>query len=629
MGACKRGSVPVRAIALLVLSGLIAPAPAPGSDAVPAHGIAMHGDLAYPADFTHFKYANPDAPKGGVLPASRDRDLRQLQSVHREGKCRGGLFLSRSESDLRQIDGCFKAMSHSASTVCWRRRLKRRRIAPGSPLHCEKRRAGTTVDRSASTTCIWTFNALVEKGSPLYGLYYGGVEKVEKAGERRVKFTFKPGRQSRIAVDPRPAAGVAQALLGESGLRRDDARSTTGSGAYEIESFEAGRFVHYKRRADYWAANLPVNRGTEQLRFDPLRLLSGHGCRRRGPQGGRLRHPRREQPRRSGPPPTTSQMFAKVDSARNSSPTSETKAHQGFAFNLRRPKSFEIDGCERRFPTRSTSSGRIGRSSTTNTSGPAATSKTRNSPREACRVRRNSQILEPLKGRIPDEVFTQEYQPPKTDGSGNIRSNLRIATKLLAEAGWKINDGKLIECRDGHADGIRDSVACLRVSSGLRFRSRRIWSASVSTLTVRTVDTSQYRRRMDTFDFDMTVTTAIGQSDSPGNEQRDFWLSETANREGGRNLMGIQNSAIDELIELVIAAPNREDLVTRVHALDRVLQWGFYLIPHWYIAADRLIYWDRFGKSEISPSRGVAIDTWWYDVEKASRLEKARGDDSR
>jgi microcin C transport system substrate-binding protein len=143
-------------------------------------------------------------------------------------------------------------------------------------------------------------------------------------------------------------------------------------------------------------------------------------------------------------------------------------------------------------------------------------------------------------------------------------------------------------------------------------------------VTVRTVDTSQYRRRLDTFDFDM-VTTAIGQSDSPGNEQRDYWMSETANREGGRNLMGIQDSAIDELIELVIAAPSREDLVTRVHALDRVLRWGFYMIPHWYISADRLVYWDRFGKSEVPPSRGVALGTWWYDVEKASRLEADPG----
>jgi microcin C transport system substrate-binding protein len=143
-------------------------------------------------------------------------------------------------------------------------------------------------------------------------------------------------------------------------------------------------------------------------------------------------------------------------------------------------------------------------------------------------------------------------------------------------------------------------------------------------VSVRTVDTAQYRRRIDTYDFDMT-TVRIPEANSPGNEQRDYWSSESAKREGGRNLMGIENSAIDELIELVIAAKTREDLVVRVHALDRVLQWGFYLIPHYFIASDRLLYWDRFGKPEISPSEGLAIDTWWYDEAKALRLDAARG----
>ena len=122
----------------------------------------------------------------------------------------------------------------------------------------------------------------------------------------------------------------------------------------------------------------------------------------------------------------------------------------------------------------------------------------------------------------------------------------------------------------------------------------------------------------------MTVVR-IAQSESPGNEQREFWTSASADREGGRNLMGIKDPAIDELVEIVIAAPTREDLVTRVRALDRVLNWGFYLVPHWYISADRLLYWDRFGRPEISPSEGVALNTWWYDPEKAARLEKARG----
>jgi microcin C transport system substrate-binding protein len=233
------------------------------------------------------------------------------------------------------------------------------------------------------------------------------------------------------------------------------------------------------------------------------------------------------------------------------------------------------------------------------------------------------EILEPLRGRIPEEVFTSEYQPPKTDGSGKIRSNLRRATELLVEAGWKIEAGKLIHVETG--DPMTFEI--LLSSAGLE-RTALPFKKNLERLgieaSVRTVDTAQYRQRMDTFDFDMT-TVRIGETNSPGNEQRDFWSSESAKREGGRNLMGIASPAVDELIELVIAAKTREDLITRVRALDRVLLWGFYMIPHFYIAADRLLYWDRFGRPEIVPTEGLAIDTWWYDKAKAARLDAARG----
>ena len=141
---------------------------------------------------------------------------------------------------------------------------------------------------------------------------------------------------------------------------------------------------------------------------------------------------------------------------------------------------------------------------------------------------------------------------------------------------------------------------------------------------VRTVDVAQYRRRMDTYDFDVTVG-GFGQSMSPGNEQDEFWGSEAAGREGGRNLIGIQNPAIDTIVKLIISAPDRKTLVTRVHALDRVLQWGHYVVPHFHATSDRLVYWDRFGRPEVTPRRGAAVDTWWIDTSKAARLAPASG----
>jgi microcin C transport system substrate-binding protein len=452
-------------------------------------------------------------------------------------------------------------------------------------------------------------------------LYYGGVEKIEKAGERRVKFTFKPGDNRELPLILGQLPVLPKHYWENRVFDETTLDPPLGGGAYEIESFEAGRFVRYKRRADYWAANLPVNRGQhnfDSIRYDYYRDTDvAVEALKADAYDIRVENISKKWATAYDIPDVREGRLHK-----ELIPHERNQGAQGFAFNLRREKfrdrrvrealsyAFDFEWSNRSlFYDQYTRTHSYFENSELAARGLP-------SPAELA-------ILEPLKGRIPDEVFTQEFEPPKTDGSGKIRSNLRIATKLLAEAGWKIKGGKLTNVKTGtpmEFEILLVSPGFERIALPFKKNLERLGIDA----TVRTVDTSQYRRRMDTYDFDMT-TTPIGQSDSPGNEQRDFWSSESANREGGRNLMGIQNSAIDELIELVIAAPNREGLVTRVHALDRVLQWGFYLIPHWYIAADRLIYWDRFGKPEISPSRGVAIGTWWYDVGKASRLGEARG----
>jgi microcin C transport system substrate-binding protein len=194
---------------------------------------------------------------------------------------------------------------------------------------------------------------------------------------------------------------------------------------------------------------------------------------------------------------------------------------------------------------------------------------------------------------------------------------------LLSAAGWKIVDGRLIHGETGEPmafEILLSSPSAERIALPFKKNLERLGVEA----SVRTVDTAQYRQRMDTFDFDVT-TVRVGQTSSPGNEQREFWSSESAKREGGRNLIGIENPAVDELIELVIAAKSREDLVTRVRALDRALLWNFYMVPHFFISADRLLYWDRFGRPEIVPTEGLAIGTWWYDKAKANRLDAARG----
>ena len=233
-------------------------------------------------------------------------------------------------------------------------------------------------------------------------------------------------------------------------------------------------------------------------------------------------------------------------------------------------------------------------------------------------------MLEPLRGRVPDEVFTTAYGPPVTDGSGNNREQLRRAVELLSEAGWKIDPAtkKLVD-----AKGEPFSFEILLVSP-LFERVALPWAKNLErlgvTANVRTVDSAQYRRRLDDFDFDVVVGN-FPQSTSPGNEQRSFWGSSFADRPGSDNLIGLRDPAVDQLVEQVVAAPDRGSLVDRTRALDRVLQWGQWVVPQWHSPVDRVAYWDLFGQPSKVPAQGFQLDTWWVDPAKAEALAKRRG----
>jgi len=231
--------------------------------------------------------------------------------------------------------------------------------------------------------------------------------------------------------------------------------------------------------------------------------------------------------------------------------------------------------------------------------------------------------LEPFRGRVPEEVFTTEYQPPATDGSGNMRDNLRQAAELLKAAGWKIDPAtkQLVDAqgRPFAFEILLVDPAYERVTLPFVKNLERLGI----TASVRTVDTSQYKKRLDDFDYDVMMMT-WRQSQSPGNEQRSFWGSAAADQPGSMNVIGLKDPVVDGLVDQLIAAPDRAALVARAHALDRVLQWGFYVVPNWYIAYDRLTYWDKFGMPAVVPAQGAQLDTWWIDPAKAAALAAKR-----
>jgi microcin C transport system substrate-binding protein len=231
-------------------------------------------------------------------------------------------------------------------------------------------------------------------------------------------------------------------------------------------------------------------------------------------------------------------------------------------------------------------------------------------------------LLEPYRDRLPPRVFSDAYVPPATDGEHGIRNNLRTALTLLAQAGFEVRDRKLVKASTGAA--VRFEILLVqpafeRIVLPFRANLERLGIE----VTVRTVDSAQYQRRLDEFDFDMVVGS-FGQSLSPGNEQRDFWGSAAADIPGSRNIIGIRNPAIDALIDSVVAAPDRDALVRRTRALDRALLWGHYVIPNWHIQSFRVAYWDKFSRPTVNPRYALGFDTWWVAEDKARRLDRAR-----
>ncbi len=232
---------------------------------------------------------------------------------------------------------------------------------------------------------------------------------------------------------------------------------------------------------------------------------------------------------------------------------------------------------------------------------------------------RELEILTKFKGQVPDELFTKEFTLPTTSGSGNdMRDNLMAAKRLLEEAGWKIGaDGVL--AKDGQPfkfEILVDQQAFDRWTNPMIANLKKLGIQA----NLRLVDTSQYQKRMDDFDFDITVHT-FGQGLSPGNEQRDMWSSARADVKGSKNLIGIKNPVVDQLIDMIVSAPDRQELIACTHALDRVLLWNYYVIPQWHLDYMRIAYWDKFGKPAISPIYGPGdTDTWWQDPAKAAKI---------
>ena len=578
------------------------------------HGLSMYGDLKYPPGFQHFAYANPGAPKGGSVKLAAIGTFDTLHPFILKGSPAAGISELFDTLTASSQDEAFARYGLVAETIevpanrSWVAFTLRReaRFHDGSPMTVED--------------VIWTFETLKTKGHPFYRSYYAQVAKAEKVGDRTVRFSFGAGENRELPLIVGELPVLSRTWWASRDFEKTTLEPPLGSGAYRIEAVEPGRSITYRRVKDYWAAKLPVKVGQDNfdtIRYDYYRDTTvALEAFKAGEYDFRQENVAKNWATAYAIPAVT-QGLVKREEIPNDVPT----GMQAFVFNTRRPifqdrrvrrglaYAFDFEWTNKTlFYGAYTRTRSFFSNSELASSGLPGPDEVR--------------VLEPFRGRIPDEVFTREYQPPASDGSGVIREGAREALRLLGEAGWTVKGQKLVNAKGAPMEFeiLLSDPTWERIALPFVKNVERLGIAA----RVRTVDTAQYQNRLDDFDFDMTVFV-WGQSLSPGNEQRDFWSSKAADTRGTRNVAGIKDPIVDALIDQVIAAPDRAAVVARTRALDRVLLWGHYAIPHWHIRAYRVAYWDKFGRPAVAPKYSLGFDTWWVDPKKEAALAARKG----
>jgi microcin C transport system substrate-binding protein len=583
------------------------------------HGLSLMGEPKYPADFKHFDYVNPNAPKGGFVRFGQDGNFDSLNFVIPRGTTAAGitnLYDTLMASSLDEVASEYgllaEAVSHPAdwSTVTYRLR-KEARWHDGKPVTPED--------------VVWTFETLKEL-NPQYRFYYRHVTKAEKSSEREVTFTFDaPGNRElpqivgQLVVLPKHWWTDKDAQGNKRDINAGTLEPPLGSGPYRVKSLVPGRTIVYERVKDYWAAKVPAKVGTEnfdELQYEYFRDSTVElEAFKAGHFDFRVESSARDW--------ATAYDFPARREGRVILETFPERARgvmQAFVPNTRRDKfkdprvrlalryALDVEDMNRTLffgqykPIESYFSG------TELASSGLPTGK-------------ELEILETVRNQVPAEVFTKEFKVPTGGNEEARRTNLREAARLLREGGYEIRDKRLVNAKTGEPFEIEFLLNSPAFERVVLFYKPALERLGIG-VSARVVDTSQYINRLRARDYDMVVSS-WGQSLSPGNEQLDFWGSEAADREASRNLVGIKNPAVDALIKSVIFATDREELVAATKALDRVLLWNHYVVPTWTIDVTRTARWDRYDRPAKLPEYSFGFpDIWWFD---AARSAKAGG----
>ncbi|MCZ7596452.1 MAG: extracellular solute-binding protein [Hyphomicrobium sp.] len=655
----SRLDVPATCLAALLCLIVVAPAAAQeppagtATEASPApqanerhHALSLVGEPKYPAGFDHFDWVNPDAPKGGTLRGFAEGSFDSLNPFTVKGDPAGGLGLIYDSLMTGSPDEPSSEYGLIAEWVSYPPDFSsvtfginpKARFQDGSPITPED--------------VVFSFEAQ-KKAHPRAAFYYKNVVKAEKTGDNEVTFTFdvKGNRElpqivGQLMIVPKKFWEGT----GPDGQPRDITKTSmeipVGSGVYRIKSFDAGRSITYERVKDYWAKDLPIAKG--QWNFDEFKLTYFLD---RTPAFEEFKSGKLDYWMESTASNwATGYGFSGIDKGwvkKEAIPVKRVAPMQAFVFNQRR-KQFQDPRVRRAFALAFNfeeankklfynSYVRVG--SYFDNSELAA---------KGLPQGRELEILNEVKDAVPPEVFTTEWNNPVNATPDDFRNHMREASKLLNEAGWTLQEVVLDDGSCGTFCSIMRTVGLssapkanlLRNAQGQTLDAefllqspdfQKIVLPYVQDLqklgikaSIRMVDGAQYKRREDSRDYDIIVDN-FAQSESPGNEQRDFWGSAAADRDGSRNTAGIKNPAVDKLIDKVVFAKDRDELLAATHALDRVLLWNFYVVPQWHYPFERIAYWDVFGRPAKLPSQTSALSqVWWFDAEKQKALAAAR-----
>lgn len=597
------------------------PTPAAAQAVERAHGLSLIGPPKVPANYKHFDWVNPDAPKGGTLRLSAIGSFDTLNPYSIKGQAAAGIALINAallDNNLDEESAEYALIaewvSHPAdySSVTFAIRPEAR-FSDGRPVTADD--------------VIFSLEAL-KKAHPHFRSYYKNVVRSEKTGERQVTFHFdeKGNRELPLIVGQLPVLpkhwweGKAP-----NGEQRDLSRGTTeipiGAGPYRISAVDPGRSITFERVKDWWAKDLPIAKG--QWNFDTMRFTY---YRERTAafedfKAGNLDF-WRESSAKAWAVDFDFDAARRGQVQKQAIDISRLAPMQAFVLNLRRPQfqdirvrramnlAFDFESANKNlfYEQYKRVESYFGNSEL----------QSRGLPQG-----RELAILKEFEQQLPKEVFTTPWKNPVNANPQDVRKHLQEASKLLTEAGWKVGNDRVLR----NAANQPLAVEFLLVQPDFE----RVVLPYIQNLkllgiqaTARIIDSAQYERRANDFDYDVIVGN-FAQSNSPGNEQRNYWGSAAADEKGSQNSIGIKNPVIDKLIDKVVFAKDRAELVAATNALDRVLLWNHYVVPQWYTVADRIAYWNKFARPQKLPSRTTAFQqVWWVDQAADAKLAAER-----